>query len=162
VGGIELAGIPGAVIDHLAQLARKYDAQALKRFAPAARHAMLACFLVEAQKSLLVATMHDQFLTGMSRRSRNALEERHREFRKRAKRGVETLLSAVEILLDRSQPDPRGQLQQTIDDSTLRSALADCREFQRLEENGYQEELRSRHSHLRRYLPAFFDAAVSG
>ena len=99
--------------------------------------------------------MHDQFLTGMSRRSRNAFEERHREFRKRAKRGVETLLSAVEILLDRSQPDPRGQLQQTIDDSTLRSALADCREFQRLEENGYQEELRSRHSHLRRYLPAF-------
>ena len=157
VGGIELAGIPGAVIDHLAQLARKYDAQALKRFAPAARHAMLACFLVEAQKSLLdhLATMHDQFLTGMSRRSRNAFEERHREFRKRAKRGVETLLSAVEILLDRSQPDPRGQLQQTIDDSTLRSALADCREFQRLEENGYQEELRSRHSHLRRYLPAF-------
>ena len=74
---------------------------------------MLACFLVEAQKSLLdhLATMHDQFLTGMSRRSRNAFEERHREFRKRAKRGVETLLSAVEILLDRSQPDPRGQLQ---------------------------------------------------
>lgn len=94
VGGIELAGIPGAVIDHLAQLARKYDAQALKRFAPAARLAMLACFLVEAQKSLLdhLATMHDQFLTGMSRRSRNAFEERHREFRKRAKRGVETLL----------------------------------------------------------------------
>lgn len=33
--------------------------------------------------------------------------------------------------------------------------MADCRGFQRLEENGYQEELRSRHSHLRRYLPAF-------
>ena len=157
VSGIDLTAIPSAIVDHLAQLARKYDAQALKRFDAAARYAMLACFLVEAQKSLLdhLATMHDQFVTGISRRSRNAFEERHREFRKRAKRGVQTLLAAIEILLDRSQPDPLAQLQQTIDDPTLHSALADCREFQRLEENGYQEELRLRHSHLRRYLPAF-------
>ena len=39
---------------------------------------MLACLLVEAQKSLLdhLVTMHDQFVTGMARRSRNAFEER--------------------------------------------------------------------------------------
>ena len=33
--------------------------------------------------------------------------------------------------------------------------MEDCREFHRLEESGYQEELRSRYSHLRRYFPAF-------
>jgi hypothetical protein len=56
----------------------KYNAQALKRFSAATRHAMLACLLVEAQKSLLdhLVTMHDQFVTGMARRSRNAFEER--------------------------------------------------------------------------------------
>lgn len=30
-----------------------------------------------------------------------------------------------------------------------------CREFKRLEERGYQDELRARHHHLGRYLPAF-------
>ena len=99
--------------------------------------------------------MHDQFVTGMARRSRNAFEERHREFRKRAKRGVETLMSAVEILLAGSHSDAFSRLEQQIDESTLRAALLDCREFQRLEDHGYQEQLRLRHSHLRRYLPAF-------
>jgi hypothetical protein len=32
--------------------------------------------------------MHDQFVTGLARRSRNAFEERHREFRRRAKRAI--------------------------------------------------------------------------
>ena len=41
--------------------------------------------------------------------------------------------------------------------SSLRDALADCREFQRLEEAGYQNELRARYSPLRRYLPAFLE-----
>lgn len=157
VSAIDLAGIAPPVVDHLGQLAHKYNAQALKRFAAVTRHAMLACLLVEAQKSLLdhLATMHDQFVTGMARRSRNAFEERHREFRKRAKRGVETLMSAVEILLAGSHSDAFSRLEQQIDESTLRAALLDCREFQRLEDHGYQEQLRLRHSHLRRYLPAF-------
>ena len=68
--------------------------------------------------------------------------------------GVATLLSAFEILLDRSQPDAYLRFQQ-IDESTLRAAFDDCREFERLEDHGYQEQLRLRHSHLRRYLPAF-------
>ena len=118
---------------------------------------MLACLLVEAQKPLLdhLVTMHDQFMTGMVRRSRNAFEERHREFRRRAKRAVEIVLCAMEILLKGPQPDAVVRLQQHIDESTLRMAIQDCREFERLEDHGYQEQLRLRHSHLRRYLRAF-------
>jgi hypothetical protein len=88
VATIELSGIPPAVIEHLAQLARRYDAQALKRFSADRRLAMLACFLSEAQKSLLdrLVAMHDQFMTTLARRSRHAFDERHREFRKRARR----------------------------------------------------------------------------
>jgi hypothetical protein len=46
----------------LAQLAKRYDAQALKRFAPAKRYALVACFLAETRKTLLdhVVEMHDQ------------------------------------------------------------------------------------------------------
>ena len=37
----------------LVQLGRRYDAQALRRFAPPKRHALVAAFLVETRKGLL-------------------------------------------------------------------------------------------------------------
>ena len=88
VAGFDLSGTPPAVIEHLAQLTRRYDVQAVKRFAPETRTAMLVCFLVEAHKSLLdhLITMHEQYVTGLLRRSRHAFDERHREFRKHARR----------------------------------------------------------------------------
>ena len=45
---------------------------------PAKRHAMLTCFLVEAERNLLdhLVEMHDQYLTTMWRRARHAFEER--------------------------------------------------------------------------------------
>src|SRR5215471_16383145 len=106
--------------------------------------------------SIHLVQMHDQFLTTMCRRSRHAFEERHREFRRRAKKGVETLLSAIEILLQRGNgPASVKDVYEKIGQTCLRDALEDCRNFQRLEEAGYQNELRARYSPLRRYLPAF-------
>jgi TnpA family transposase len=157
---IDLSGFHSHLLLHLYQLARKYDAQALKRFAPVTRYALLSCFMVETQRTLLdhLAQMHDQFLTTMCRRSRHAFEERHREFRRRAKKGVETLISAVEMLLEPGNgATSAADLYQKIGASSLRDALADCREFQRLEEAGYQNELRARYSSLHRYLPAFLE-----
>jgi len=86
-----------------------------------------------------------------------AFDERHREFRKRARRGIETVLSAMEVLLERRTDDPLIALYRQIDESTLRSALDDCREFERLEDHGLQDELRARYTGLRRYLPAFLE-----
>ena len=53
VADFDLTGIPLGVIELLEKLTRRYDVQALKRFDPEARTAMLVCFLVEAHKSLL-------------------------------------------------------------------------------------------------------------
>jgi len=159
VSQIDLGGFSSPLIEHLSQLARKYDVQALKRFSPATRHAMLACLLSDAEKTLLdhVVTMNEQYLTGLCRRSRHAFEERHREFRKRAKKGVETLLQAMEIVLDSRPADGHllDFLYRQIDEPALREAMEACREFKRLEERGYQDELRARHHHLGRYLPGF-------
>lgn len=159
VARFDLSGNPPAVIEHLAQLTRRYDVQALKRFAPETRTAMVVCFLVEAHKSLFdhLIGMHEQYITGFLRRSRNAFDERHRQFRKRARRGIETMLSAMEILLERRTDDPLIALYRQIDESTLRAALDDCREFERIEDHGFQDELRARYSGLRRYLPAFLE-----
>ena len=98
---------------------------------------MLVCFLVEADKSLLdhLITMHEQYVTGLLRRSRHAFDERHREFRKHARRGIHTVLSAMEILLERRTGDPLMALYREIDESTLRAALENCREFERLEDH---------------------------
>jgi TnpA family transposase len=159
VEAFDLSGTPPAVIEHLAQLTRRYDVQALKRFAPETRTAMLVCFLVEAHKSILdhLIAMHEQYITGLLRRSRNAFDERHRDFRKRARRGIKTMLSAIEILLERRADDPLIALYRQIDEATLRAALQDCREFERLEDHGLQDELRARYPGLRRYLPAFLE-----
>jgi len=50
---ITLGGIDPRMVDYLVQLAKRYDAQALKRFAPAKRYALVACFLAETRKTLL-------------------------------------------------------------------------------------------------------------
>jgi hypothetical protein len=71
VADFDLSGATFGVIEHLARLTRRYNVQALKRFAPETRTAMLACFLVEAHKSLLdhLIAIHEQYITGLARRS---------------------------------------------------------------------------------------------
>ena len=150
----------------MAQLTRRYDADDLKRFAPSKRYALVACFLAETQKTLLDQTvaMNDQYLTTMCRRSRNAFEAQHREFRRRVKKALETLLAAAEILVDPQQPRETilDVLDRRIDRDALCAARDDCREFQRLEERGYVDELSARYAYLRRYLPSFFDLSFQG
>src|SRR5712692_7934351 len=163
---IDLGIINPDLVRHLALLAKRYDVHALKRFAPAKRHAMLACFLVEAERSLLdhLVEMHDQYLTTMWRRARHAFEERHRQLRRRAREGVETVLLAIDVLLapPADGDDVRAQVSQRVGFEHLHEAAQSCREFQRLEERGQLDELCARYTNLRRYLPAFFSLPFAG
>lgn len=149
---ITLGGIDPRMVDYLAQLARRYDAQALKRFAPAKRIALVACFVAEIRKTLLdhVVEMHDQYLTDMCRRARNAFEEQYRQFRRKAKEGLELVLSAMDILLEPANADQNRleRLYQQIDELTLCEAVTSCRQFKRLEERGYLDELCARYSSI--------------
>lgn len=155
--GADLSAAAPQLQQHLAQLGRRYDAQALKRFAPAKRHALVAAFLVETRKGLLdqVVAMHDQYMTRLERRSRLAFEEKHRALRRRAKNGLDVLLGAVDVLLDTDQGAPISWLYETVEEAELREAAADCRAFARLEERGLVDEMAARYGDLRRYLPAF-------
>jgi TnpA family transposase len=163
---IDLGMINRGLVRHLALLAKRYDVHALKRFAPAKRHAMLACFLLEAERSLLdhLVEMHDQYLTTMWRRARHAFEERHRQLRRRAREGVETVLLAIDVLLalPSDGEDVRAQVSQRVSLEQLHEAAQSCREFQRLEERGQLDELCARYTNLRRYLPAFFSLPFAG
>ncbi len=163
---IDLGMINPEVVRHLALLAKRYDVHALKRFAPAKRHAMLACFLVETERSLLdhLVEMHDQYLTAMWRRARHAFEERQRKLRRRAKEGLETVLLAIDLLLapHSDGEDVRARVCERVGLERLNEAAQTCREFQRREERGQLNELCARYTNLRRYLPAFFALPFAG
>jgi hypothetical protein len=107
VGDLDLAGAVSAeLVQHLADFGRQYDVDDLKRFAPAKRYAIVACFLVKAQKTILdhVVEMHREYLTGMARRARNTVDQRHRDAGQRANKSLATILRVMEILTDESMP----------------------------------------------------------
>jgi TnpA family transposase len=159
VGAITLRGVPPTAVARCAQLGVYYDAEDLKRFAPAKRYALVACFLIDAQKTILdyLVEMHSQYLIGMSRRARHALDKRRRARRRQAKTGRDLVLAALELMLDHTRPPEtaRPDLYTTMDEPTLRTAIQSCRTWQRLEDRGFVDELRARYPHLKRYLPTF-------
>ena len=75
-GGVGLDDVDPRVVRQLGELGRRYDSGDLRRFASPKRDALVACYLVEARKSLLdqVVELHDQFMITMSRRARHAAE----------------------------------------------------------------------------------------
>ena len=125
------------------------------------RHALTACFLVEALKTTLDQSveMNDQFLGGMCRRSKNSFERKQQEYRRRARDGRLQLLRGMEIVVeqDRQPIQMYLNLYAQIPKPQLCSAMADCRESDRLEVHGYADELNARISHLKRYQPRFFE-----
>jgi hypothetical protein len=106
VGAITLQRIPPTAVARCAQLGAYYDAEDLKRFAPAKRYALVACFLIDTQKTILdyLVEMHSHYLIGMSRRARHALDQRRRALRRQAKTGLDLVLAALELMLDPTRP----------------------------------------------------------
>jgi hypothetical protein len=150
----------------LAQLAKRYDVDDLKRFPAVKRYALLACFLTEAQKTLLdhLVAMHHHYLTGMSRRARRAFEIRYREVRRQVKTAWTTVLEALELVVDPTRPRETAltELYHEFPEEEIRQALVTCRAFERFEARGYLDHLRARHPHLKRYLPAFLGLPFQG
>lgn len=152
-GRIDFSATRPEFVLHLAELARRYDAEDLKRFAPGKRYALVACFLAEANKSVLdhLVEMHHVFLTGLHRRASHAFETRYRELRQKSGRNLRVVLDALDALLDSTRED----VQKAMDVTAVRSAAEGCRELQRLTDRGPLDALRARHHTLKRYFPHF-------
>jgi hypothetical protein len=127
--GVDLSLVTPQLLQHLAQLGRRYDAVALKRFSAEKRYTLVTAFLVETQKTLLdqIIAAHDQYMTGFDRRARLAFDEKHRSLRRRAKIGVDTLIEAAEILLSADRSAPISGLYDSLSEDTLREAMTNCR-----------------------------------
>lgn len=163
--GVDLSHITPQLLQHLAQLGRRYDALALKRFSAEKRYTLVTAFLVETQKTLLdqIIAAHDQYMTGLDRRARLAFDEKHRVLRRRAKTGMDTLIDAADVFLSANRSAPISELYNSLSEEDLRAAMTNCRAFARLEEHGHTDELVARYGDLRKYFPAFlrlpFEAA---
>jgi TnpA family transposase len=166
VGAIDLRSVSPPLIRYFAAMTKRYDVRALRRFPPAKRAALTACFLVEVHKTILdhIVALHDQLLTKKMREATNAFEQYYRRIRRQSRRGLATLITAGETLLDpeRSPETTLATLRQELGETTLRDAVTICMERQRLEERGEIDALRARYPGLRRYLPAFFALPFQG
>jgi TnpA family transposase len=164
---LDLSDMRPGIIEHLARLTRRYDVRALRRFPAARRYAMLLCFLVEVEKTLLdyVVAMHDQLLTTKCREARHVYEDRLRTLRRRVRPGVATLIATGQSLLHPDRPPDitlAELFRDTIDAKALQQAVEDCQAYQRLEDRGYVDALHARYPPLRRYLPAFYTLPFVG
>ena len=161
-----LEGIDSHIVRQLGELGRRYDAGDLRRFPAPKREALVVCYLIEARKTLLdqLVDMHDQFLTTMTRRSRLAVEDRHRKLRRRARDGLHRVLGAIDALHAADGNQTISDFRTAVDAPRLLEAAATWREYERLEERGQLDALLARYSLLRQYLPGFlslpFEAAA--
>jgi uncharacterized protein DUF4158 len=132
--GTGLEAADPRVVSQLGQLGRRYDAGDLRRFAEAKRNALVACYLVEARKTMLdqAVAMHDQFLTTMNRTARHAVEARHRDLRRPARDGLNTVLGAIDALLAAAPDETAASLCIRLDATALGKAATTCRAFTRL------------------------------
>lgn len=159
--GIDTVKVPfsSAFINYLNKLARRYNANEIKRFNEPKRYALMTCFLLETHKVLLdhLVKLHDQFIMTMLNKAKQLHEKKHRELRHRQKKAIDRMLDTSQILLDLpdNQPFHKADLWQHIDEKKLRDSIEDLRLFKQLEERGYGDILIGRYSSLRKYFAKF-------
>jgi hypothetical protein len=165
-GAVNIEGIDPKIVRQLGQLGRRYDAYALRRFTKPKRDALVACYLIEARKTLLdqVVEMNDQFLTTMNRRAENTVKERERVLQRRARAGMERMIDGVDALSAADGSQTIDAFREEVDAPRLVEAAAACRAYNHLEARGHLDAMLARYGTLRKYLPAFvalpFQAAV--
>jgi TnpA family transposase len=156
--GAGLDDLDPQIIRQLGQLGRRYDAGDLRRFAKPKRDALVACYLVEARKTLIdqIVEMNDQFLIGMNRRARGSVEEQRKSLRRRARDGLHRVLGAIDELVAADGAQTLDAFRDALGTPALVEAAIACRAYERLEERGHLDAMLARYGTLRQYLPAFF------
>jgi TnpA family transposase len=160
-----LAGVGADTIAHYAELAQRYDVAHLRRFTTPKARAMVVCFLIEREKTLLdeLVTMHHAYLVGLERRSRNT----YRDERFTAQRDLRKNMAALVALAEAVLAAPGDMTVEAfrdahVDTARLRAAIEGCVSFERLETRGLLDAMLARHSWLKKYLPNFLRLPFQG
>ncbi|MGI8544763.1 MAG: Tn3 family transposase [Aridibacter sp.] len=179
---IDLSGIDPQLIKNLSSVCKRYNVWQIKRFAPAKRRALLACFISETEKLILdyLVEMHDQFLIEMIRHTKHSFEKKTKKAKGRVKGGVAVLTDAMMHLLTEAKTENDNQTlsltplesQEILKElflkfgkSGLTEAVETCQEWQKIEEQGFLQEIRNYFSGLGKYFYKFAELpfeAVAG
>jgi hypothetical protein len=89
VDTIDVSRLRPPMLRSFAAVAKRDDARALRRFAPAKRYPLMACFLVESHQTMLdhLVALHDQLLTKKRREAPHAFDQRSQRLRRQYRRG---------------------------------------------------------------------------
>ena len=159
IDAFETHAIDPAMLDYLFEMAKRYNANDLKRFNHHKRYALMLSFLLETRKILLdhLVTMHDQYVMEMCRKAKNIHEKQHRQIRKRHKQAIDVVLETTHRLLDWPADEPlsKSVFWQQGDQTRLRDSLEVLYTFKRLRERGYGDLLLARYPSLRKYFAEF-------
>ena len=155
---LDFGGVRPEILATLAGMARRYDVKEIRRLRPPAkRYAMVACFLVDAQKTVVdqVIEMHRIYLLTLNRHAKRRLLEREHQAQRRARSGLATLVQIVRSMM--ADPDKRTiqDAYRDLGEDVVRGAVTACGQLQTIGERGFYDEIRAGHHLLKRYLPAF-------
>jgi hypothetical protein len=126
---------------------------------------MVACFLIEREKSLLdeLVTMHHGYLIGLERRSRNTFRDQRSAAQRELRKNMSVLIAVAESLLLAPGDLTIDAFRNThMDESRVRSAIAGCVSFERLQTRGLLDAMLTRHSWLKQYSPNFLQLPFQG
>jgi TnpA family transposase len=160
---IKLDSVSPIVVSNLANTAKLYDVYHLRRFTDDKRHAMLVCYLYEAQGKILdtIIKMNDVYLMGVERRSRLAFEATYKQLRRKSKNAIKTLVGVSKIVVSLEGEALSNSLAQNVDKPELRKAIEETESLRRLDERGHLNEILKRHSHIKHYLTHFLSLSFA-
>ena len=153
----DFSDVPAAVRQQLAQLCRRYDGHALRRFSTDKRHSLLVCFLLNRRQGLLddLVQAHDTHMTGLMRRARHAAEAEALRLRRAAGDGLLTLVDTGKAVLAGDQNESVAGLRHRLGADCLRSAVSACEAVSTQDSRGVIDAILARYPDLRKSLPAF-------
>lgn len=153
----DLSDIPHRVQRQLAQLCRRYDGHALRRFPAEKRYSLLVCFLADRRESLLddLVQAHDNHMTGLMRRARHAADAEAKRLRRAAEVGLLTLVDTGDAVLAGDREESVAGLRERIGTDRLLAAVTACRAVSVHDARGVVDAIIARDPDLRKSLPAF-------
>src|SRR4051812_21786219 len=162
VGHVDLSTVPPVRVQALARYAAAARTRAIARMPPSRRHATLLAFVKVQETAALddVVDLLDQLITAMLSRVEHAGQRRRLRTLKDLDRAALLLHEACLVLLDPSCPDRhvRDAVFARIPRDQLVHAVAQVAELVGPLDDHYFEDLRTRYSQVRRFLPALLEA----
>ena len=162
VSHIDLSAVPPVRVHILARYAAAARSQAIARMPPPRRHATLLAFAQEVEITALddVLDLLDQLITAMLARVERAGQQRRLRTLKDLDRAALLLRQACLVVLDPACADRRvrDSVFNRVPRDQLTQAVAQVADLVGPPDDHYYEDLRSRYSQVRRFLPALLEA----